>query len=192
MDLGSTFLVLALLILIGLYITRPFFEKQAGLPSKEFAQEGEAEHQRSSLLAERDRLLTKIQELDFDNALGKIPEEEYPEQRKILLLQGVDILKQLDGIQEKAADEAIEARLEAVIAARRADAARTAQTAAASAAAPVAVAPVAAPEHDDEIERMISTRRQERKELSSGFCYKCGKPIQKSDVFCPKCGAKLS
>ncbi len=190
MDLGSTFLVLALLILIGLYITRPFFEKQAVSPSKNFDQEGETEHQRSSLLAERDRLLTKIQELDFDNTLGKIPEEEYPEQRKLLLLQGVEVLKKLDGIQEKAADEAIEARLEAVIAARRADAARTVQ--------PAAVAPVGAwqdtaPEReDDEIERLVSTRRQERKELSSGFCYKCGKPIQKSDVFCPKCGAKQS
>jgi hypothetical protein len=102
----------------------------------------------------------------------------------------VDVLKKLDGIQEKAADEAIEARLEAVIAARRADAARTVQ--------PAAVASVgawqdAAPEReDDEIERLVSTRRQERKELSSGFCHKCGRPIQKSDVYCPKCGAKQS
>ncbi len=37
--------------------------------------------------------------------------------------------------------------------------------------------------------RLIANRRRARSEKSSGFCPQCGKPIQKSDRFCPKCGA---
>jgi rubrerythrin len=185
MDLGSILLVLAVLILIGMYLSRPFFEKQSISSAGISPQEEEKDHNRSSLLAERDRLLTALQELDFDNTLGKIPEEDYPEQRKLLMLQGVEILKKLDSMQGKTAEDSVEARLEAVIAARRADGTRAALTRVPAVAG--------GPQHaDDEIEQLISARRQGRKELSSGFCPKCGKPVQKSDVFCPKCGKKLT
>jgi hypothetical protein len=195
MDLGSTFLALALLILIGMFITRPFFETQS-LPKPEKSGKEEAqEHQRSALLAERDRLLTALQELDFDNTLGKIPEEEFPQQRQNLMLQGVDVLKKLDELQGQTNDEranarSIDERLEAVIAARKAEGARSmAQAEVFQPARNAASEPVSI---DDEVEKLISIRRQSRKELSSGFCPKCGKPVQKSDIFCPKCGTKQS
>ena len=199
MDLGSTFLVLALLILIGMFVARPFFEHQTAAQTGPPVGVQEKEHERSSLLAERDRLLTALQELDFDNALHKIPEEEYPLQRRQMIAKGVEILKRLDALQEKVVQGSevdVEARLEEVIANRRAK--RTLQAEPVDAGSQAAGSPrpqpavVATQGVDDEIERLISSRRQERKELSSGFCPKCGKPVQKSDQFCPRCGAKLS
>jgi rRNA maturation endonuclease Nob1 len=41
------------------------------------------------------------------------------------------------------------------------------------------------------IEHMITDRRLERVERSAGFCVKCGRPLQRSDLFCPNCGMKL-
>ena len=95
MDIGSIFLILALLILVALFISRPFFEsppvKTEGLTIQE-------EHDYSSLMAERDRILNALQELDFDHVLGKIPDEDYPPQRALLLQKGTEVLKQLDKI----------------------------------------------------------------------------------------------
>lgn len=50
------------------------------------------------------------------------------------------------------------------------------------------------PKQDDQIniEEMISERRMERKERSAGFCSKCGRPVQQSDVYCPGCGEKIN
>lgn len=41
-----------------------------------------------------------------------------------------------------------------------------------------------------EVEERIHDRRMERVERSAGFCVKCGKPLQRSDQFCPHCGSK--
>ena len=49
-----------------------------------------------ALLAERDRVVNALQELDFDFNLNKIPSEDYPVQRAALLQKGADILKKLD------------------------------------------------------------------------------------------------
>ncbi len=76
MDLGSLFLVLALAILVGLFIARPMFRGSADKPSPVDG----LEMKRSKLLADRDRLLTALQDLDFDNGLGKVPAENYPVQ----------------------------------------------------------------------------------------------------------------
>jgi rubrerythrin len=179
MDIGSLFLILGLLILVGLFVARPFFERTARAVSQE-------EQALSALMAERDRVLNALQELDFDFALQKIPEAEYPAQRAILLQKGVEILRQIDAYQPQAAATDVEARIEAAIAARRADAARQpVSRAAAGAAATVLEAP------DDELERMLANRRRQRSEKAAGFCPQCGGPVQKSDRFCPRCGATL-
>ncbi|MGB9521791.1 MAG: hypothetical protein ACPL6F_03445, partial [Anaerolineales bacterium] len=78
MDIGSIFLLLGLFILVVLYITRPFLLRRALLVTKD-------EQTLSALLAEKERLLSALQELDFDYTLGKIPPTDYPEQRQLLL-----------------------------------------------------------------------------------------------------------
>ena len=68
MDIGSIFLILAILVPVVIFITRPILEHSATVVTDE-------EHQYSALLAERDRVLLALQELEFDHDLGKIPEE---------------------------------------------------------------------------------------------------------------------
>jgi len=213
MDLGAIFLLLAVVVLVGLFISRPFFDKDAG-PESEVSQAesgdlanrvesgNKFEHRRSMLLAEQDRLLTALGELDFDHALGKIPEEDYPEQRAELLRQGVDILRQLDVIEGEVSAQSMEERLERVIAARRADTARQAGAARPAAEEPGYTPTPARPGGqpvagealavEDDLEQLISSQRQSHKESPAGFCPHCGKPVQKSDRFCPRCGGSIA
>jgi len=186
MDLGSIFLILALLLMVALYVSRPLLE---GTPQGERLAISAEEHQRSALLAERDRILNALQELDFDYALGKIPEEDYPLQRKALLVKGAEVLKQLDALQPpQEATVSAEDRLEQAIARRRMEA----RPALALKGAAAETAPSAARhEADDDLEVMLAQRRRARQDKSAGFCAKCGAPLQKSDRFCPKCGNKI-
>jgi len=184
MDIGSLLLILGLLLLVALFIARPLLEKRSVAVSQE-------EHELSAMLAERYRLLNSLQELDFDYALGKIPEEEYPAQRSLLVQQGVEILRKLDELQGVSATQDIDVRLEAAIAARRADASRLQVAVAGNGASAMrAAAHTAGP--DDDLEAIIASRRRQRKEKSAGFCPQCGGPVQKSDRFCPKCGTKVA
>src|SRR5512140_948489 len=91
MDPISIFLLLIVLFCVVLFVTRPFFERR-------WVQVAEDNHELSSLLAERERLLTALQELDFDQSLGKIPAEDYPVQRSALLQKGAEVLRQLDAL----------------------------------------------------------------------------------------------
>ena len=183
MDIGSLFLVLALLVLVGLFISRPFFEKET-VPTLQA--ERQEDHERSTLLAERDRVLNALQELDFDYDLHKIPEEDYAVQRAMMVQHGVEVLRSLDAHQPQTAAGSADERLEAAIAARRP----------ATATAPIApngrkqAVAVASP--DDALEAMLADRRRVRQEKAAGFCPQCGGPVQKSDRFCPKCGAKTA
>lgn len=181
MDIGSIFLVLGLFVLVALFIGRPFIERKATSVSQE-------EHEYSALLAERDRLLNALQELDFDHALGKIPDADYPAQRTILLQQGADVLRKLDAMQAEKSSEDVEMRIEAAIAARRADAARVKAVPVMAGARPVP----ADGSPDDDLEVLLANRRRSRSEKAAGFCPQCGGPVQKSDRFCPKCGATLA
>jgi rubrerythrin len=190
MDIGSMFLILALLVLVALFVGRPLFDKDAvHVARQEDVQAKAIDHDRSSLLAERDRILNALQELDFDHALGKIPEEDYPEQRQRLVESGADVLRRLDAWQPQSAGVAAEARLEAAVAARRSDGARLQAAGVNGGSRKSAVAINGA---DDDLEKLLADRRRERREKSAGFCPQCGGPMQKSDRFCPKCGAKTS
>jgi hypothetical protein len=192
MDLGSIFLVLALLIVVIWFISRPFIELKT-IPENTLV--NQEEHDVSALLAERDQVLDALEELDFDYALGKIPEEDYPAQRKFLLDRGTKILRELDAHQDTgtSAQEStndVDARLEAAIAARRADV-RGDSSAATLETASIQAQSAVMEDADDDLEFMIANRRRNRNDKAAGFCPKCGDPVQKSDLFCPKCGATL-
>jgi len=169
MELTAIFFSLAVLILVGMYLYAPFMERRARSVTEE-------EHELSALMAERDRVINSLQELDFDFKLGKIPEDDYPPQRASLLQKGADILRKIDSLAPQATSaQDTEARLERAIAARRADASTT------------------TPEvSDDDLESMISSRRKGRTTKSAGFCPKCGKPVMVTDRFCPACGKSLA
>jgi hypothetical protein len=196
MELGSIFLILALLVVVIVFISRPLFEEKTQVNRSSISSE---EHDASSLMAERDQILDAIQELDFDYALGKIPESDYPQQRKMLLDRGVETLRNLDSISEHPASgetglsKDIDAALEAAIHARRAQSqGMDAREVASGMPAKVReVNEINSIDPDDDIEFMIANRRRGRKENAAGFCPNCGGPVQKSDQFCPKCGFNL-
>jgi len=169
MELTAIFFSLAILILVGVYLYAPFMEGRARGVSEE-------EHELSALMAERDRVINSLQELDFDYKLGKIPEEDYPLQRGTLLQKGADILRKIDALAPQTSSaQDTEARLERAIAARRADAS-------------LARAEIT----DDDIESMVSARRKTRGSKAAGFCPRCGKAVMVTDRFCPSCGKALS
>jgi hypothetical protein len=195
--IGALFLVLAVAFLVGLYVSQPFFVRQKGLTKAALKIKNETDelgHRRSALLAERDRILTALQDLEFDHALGKVPEEDYPLQRAAYLHEGSEVLKQLDALEPApAVSLSAEERLEAAVASRRADG-RLAQAVSGNGHA-VAAAVVARrrplSNGQDDVETMVSERRKVHTEKAAGFCPRCGKPVQKSDKFCSKCGATI-
>lgn len=171
MDIGSIFLILAVLVPVVLYVARPLMERSATVVTTE-------EHDYSALLAERDRILNAVQELDFDQTMGKVSDEDYPVLRTNLMRKGAEVLRQIDEYESESegtippADD----RIEAAIAARR------------KAALPA--------DPDDELEALIANRRRSQKEndqpKASGFCPQCGNCVQETDRFCPKCGESLN
>jgi hypothetical protein len=158
MEPGAIFLVLAVLIIVGIYLYAPFTERIVQTDMDE-------SHEISALKAERDRVINALQELDFDFRLGKIPAEDYPEQRNTLLQKGADVLRQLDEIETDLTPspspdrrgELVESKIK-----------------------------------NDELEAMLAARRKEKKSKSAGFCPQCGRPVLATDRFCPSCGKALS
>lgn len=193
MDIGSILLILALLILVGLFISRPLVERKEVKITSEDIQE---DHEYSALLAERDRILDSLEEIDFDYALGKIPEPDYPGQRNALLQRGADTLRALDKLAAQASEEDAEARLESTIAARRSAVEGqtltqpTGRTTAAAGSSSARAATLLI--EDDELEAQIAARRRARSDKSAGFCPQCGNAVTKSDKFCSKCGTTIT
>ena len=179
MDIAAVFFTLAVVTLVGMYVGQPYIQRRGRRATQE-------DHEYSTLMAEYDRAVNTLQELDFDNALGKVPVEDYPRQRAELLATGADLLRKLDALTPvpsptgrggRGEGRDAESRLEAAVASRRADA---------SASKPAAVL------DDDDLESMIAARRKSRNGKSAGFCPKCGKPILVSDRFCPSCGKAIN
>ena len=166
MQLVSIFLALGIAVFVGLYLYAPFRERRARSVTAE-------EHELSALLAERERTLSALQELDFDHKLGKVPEEDYPTQRGLLLQKGAEILKRIDEVTLSKDHRDKDADIEHGLASRHK------KTSAGNI-------------NDDDIESMIVKRRKGRITKTAGFCPNCGKAVMISDKFCPSCGKVLS
>jgi hypothetical protein len=178
MDIGSIFLILALLIPVIIFISRPLLEPGP-------ARITQSDQEISTLFAQRDQVVATIQDLDDDYFLGKIPEDTYPEERKSLIENGAEILRQIDTYQVSPTTITAEDRLEEAIVARR----ETLETASAPTKKNGNAVP---PVPDDDLEQRIASRRRTMNEKAGGFCPKCGRPVHASDRFCPKCGATLA
>jgi hypothetical protein len=164
MVIGSIFLLFALAIVVFLFIFLPLLEPSGPdeLVVKREVQQQEC--RRSALLADRDRLLNTLLELDADNELKKIPSDDYARTRAKLVKEAADILRRLDEMnlinhQQIAA---------------------TAQTV-----------------DEDELERMIASRKRElsvsavslpNKDGKTTYCQCCGNPLMPGDKYCSVCG----
>jgi len=163
MEPVAIFLLLIVLALIILFVTRPFIERPR-------VRDDENNQEFSSLLADRDRLLTSLQELDFDQSLGKIPAEDYPAQRAALLQKGSDVLRQMDALSPMTAKQGVVKEQ------------RPGSMPNSNANVPLSA---------DDLEDLVAKRRYSHNGKTAGFCHKCGKPVLQSDVFCPTCGSPL-
>ena len=177
MDIGSIFLIFALLIPVVIFISRPLIERS-------LTSANHKDQDISTLLASLDQVVATISELDDDYTLGKIPSDSYPAQRLALLQNGADILRQIDTIRTSAASDSAEARLEAAVATQR-------QGIEANHSNGRKNGNAVPPVPDDDLEQRIASRRRSMQEKAAGFCPKCGRPVQVNDHFCPKCGASL-
>ena len=167
MEIGSFFLILALTVVVILFITRPLFERrgQDRLVAKPEAQH--REWMRSTLLADRDRLLNALHELDADNELGKLPEGEYAPQREKMVLEAADTLRRLDEMKltdsrspQPPVVQNEEDELEALVAVRRM--------------------------------QLVNQQKNAQQQISYTYCTHCGKPLTADDKFCSSCGTKVA
>jgi len=101
MPIGSLLLIAALVFIVIIYLATPFFSSTENW--------GKESSLRSSLLAEKERILEAILELESDYKMGKVPEEVFQEQRPSLLESGAKVLSQLGKNPAKdSSDEALE------------------------------------------------------------------------------------
>jgi len=93
MEFSSILIVIFIFILSGIFVLRPFFvdEKTSGRAGSSRI---------DSMMAEKERLLLAIEELDQEFELEKISEEEHNRNRDILLSEAADVINQLDKLQK--------------------------------------------------------------------------------------------
>lgn len=86
---GSLLLAIALLILVLLFVAKPFIQPP---PTPH------APTTREQLTAQKEALLAQIRALDFDAETGKLTPADHTAERELLLQQATTILKQLDAL----------------------------------------------------------------------------------------------
>ena len=162
MATGSILLGMALLVLTGLFIARPFMrprEEEGDLTEYQLLQE------------EKEVLLDQIQALDFDFDTGKIPKDVHQLQRARLMEEATAVLKSIDqagGDGDTAVPDAVDLDIEI-----EAAIARIRQQRRHKEFAPTPAAGLATNGH-------------------ARFCPQCGTPTDPDDRFCANCGHKLS
>lgn len=168
MTIGSIFLGLALLILVGLFVSRPLLKPDWQTSPKSTPLQ--------ALQAQKEAILVQIRNLEFDFETGKLAEADYQVTREEYMVVAEEIFRQLD---ESGADftdfaheqdgstllPSLEDDIERAIARRRTKTALIGQ--------PVeGFAPV-------------------ETKGAAKFCPECGKPNDPDDKFCANCGFKL-
>lgn len=182
LTVGSVLLGLALVIIVLLYLARPF-----AMPEDEETRVNREEI--DGLLLRKESLLREIRELDDDYESAKVAPELYMVVRPQKVKQAATIMKQLDdhGYVEPAAGgfaspgvasptPDVDAQIEAAV--RR----------------------IRTPEQlDEQLEAAIQRARQNRGQPdpvptaagangATSFCPQCGRRVEPGDRFCPACG----
>ncbi len=159
MDIGSILVIIAIMLLVALYISQPFFEREVTASNEE--------SEYSHLLEERERLLGRIEELDFDYELGKILESDYQRARRNLVKKTALILQKFDEMEKGNAIMKMSPTEEDI----KRSPPRT---------------------EVDEIESLIAARRRELGETKHTFCSHCGRVVKGGDQYCVHCGEKIT
>lgn len=173
MTIASIFFSIALIGLVGLYVSRPLLQPRL------FRRRRRSRYER--LAAQKEDLLYQIQNLDFDYETGKIAGTDYQQQRQALISETKLVLMQLDDIESTANDlikepgsttdlrpaADVDQDIEKAVAAMRSQRSPS----------------DGSPEPQELIAAHSRSKNGER-----SFCTECGKPIDEGDKFCTHCG----
>jgi hypothetical protein len=171
MSIGSLLLGATLLILVGLFLARPFLLSNARY--------GRRKGLRQELLAQKEAILAQIQVLEFDYETGTLPEQEYKQQRPQLVAEAAEILERLDNVPgpaEPTSTGGIDNEIEAAVAALRQRQPRP---------VPRKTAPQPPPPIPTAAEKPVLVNGQVK------FCAQCGQAVEEGDKFCAYCGHKI-
>jgi hypothetical protein len=109
MSIGSILLGFSLLILVGLFLSRPFVVAPG--------RERRRRRGRHAMLQEKNVLLEQIRLLDFEYETGKLPTEIYEAQRESLVKETAVLLQKLDTAPVGSGNAAnLDTKIEAAIA----------------------------------------------------------------------------
>ncbi len=131
MESQTVILGLVIVALSLLFVAWPFLTSRRERPG---AGNGSLNGELERLFVEREAMYAAIRDLDFDFETGKLTDEDYRQQRAAWVDRGVDILKALDTLHQRAAepgapvavervtpagDDDLDAQIEAAVASRR-------------------------------------------------------------------------
>lgn len=190
MAIGSYLLGFALLLIVALFVGRPFLQG--------YSAGSETLSEREALQAQKEGLLEQIRVLDFEHETGKIPDEEHAEQRATLLQEATATLRALDNLTPGGAKNGAltpaDRDIEAAIAAARHTPQRSASQPAAAGDAEIEAAvqqmrgqPPAGAAGSVSVEAPNGAPKP-----SSRFCAQCGNPRESVDKFCAYCGTQFA
>ena len=122
---GLVFFVVALIV-TGAVIAVPFMSRNRRTGTDDVL----LQKQHERLMVYYERVLTNLRDLDEDHATGKMPDEDYVQERDEWTLRGIQVLKAIDSLEEEsiiptgirdeaAVDAAIDDAIEAAIASHR-------------------------------------------------------------------------
>ena len=106
MPFGTYLLALGLVIVLGLVIALPLFDRKrpAIKPLS----------RRDALQSERQDIIRTIRELDFDHRTGKINDEDYKPLREQYVQRGAAVLRDLNSLEDVDIDQVIETKVGAL------------------------------------------------------------------------------
>ena len=125
MDTVVLMACVALTITVAGFVATPFLTSH----SRASAAERNPARRRQGLFERKEQLYAAIKELEFDQATGKVADEDYERQRRGLEEDAVDVLRQLDEHNGLRSPERMVALIERDVAALRARDAPTAPAA---------------------------------------------------------------
>ena len=154
MEFGSILILMAILLPVLAYLAQPIVSGQGMEVSRR-------ERRLSTLEAERDHLISTIQEMDADFSMGKMDLADYQAERSALITRGAETLREIDTLTDSKVgvdassvhetDRSLEAELEA----------------------------------------RVAQMRKVQPETPTKYCPQCGSKVLELDRFCSACGADV-
>lgn len=178
MTTGSILLGAALIILVGLFLARPFLLSNA--------QYGRQKSRRQELLAHKEAVLARIQILEFDHETGTMPEQDFTQQRQQLVAEAAEILQKLDELPGSAAGSKVDGEIEAAVSRLRQ---RQPNAVAGPAPVKAKAKAKATPQPPTPVPAASKTPAATNGRIK--FCSQCGQSIDKGDNFCAYCGHQI-